>query len=385
MKIIYLANARIPTEKAHGLQIMKMCEAFKNQGVDVELVVANRKDNQLEHIKPFQYYGIKNEFEIKKLWLLDIVAMGRSFKGLSVPIQNTSFALSALRYLANKKPDIIYSRDEFSSFFLSLFKKNIVFELHTFPQSKFTLYKMLFKRCKRIVVITKSLKKLLVDQLEIDDSKIMVAPDGVSIYQFDIDKSKKECRQYLEKYYDYFSQEKNIILYTGHLFRWKGVFTLAESAKYLSNKELIVFVGGMEHDRARLNNYIDKNGLSNVKSIRHQSPTMIPIFLRAADVVVLPNSKEKQISVKYTSPMKLFEYMAAKKPVVASDLQSIREILDTDNSVLVKSDDPKALSDGIKKLLNDKNLVNSIVSHAYLDVKEYTWQKRAKNILIFIK
>ncbi len=94
MKMIYLANARIPTEKAHGLQIMKMCEAFKNEGVDLELVVANRKDNQLEDIEPFEYYGIKNKFRIKKLWLLDIVAMDRSFKGLSVPIQNTSFATS---------------------------------------------------------------------------------------------------------------------------------------------------------------------------------------------------------------------------------------------------------------------------------------------------
>ena len=144
MKMIYLANARIPTEKAHGLQIMKMGEAFKNQGVDFELVVAKRKNNQLEKVDPFDYYGLKTKFPIKKLWLLDLVERNRSFKGLSVPLQNTSFAVSAFLHLLRKKADLIYSRDEFSLFFLCFLKKNLVLELHNFPNSKLFFYKFIF-------------------------------------------------------------------------------------------------------------------------------------------------------------------------------------------------------------------------------------------------
>ena len=42
MKLKYLANIRFPTEKAHGIQIMSMCEAFAANGLAVELAVANR-------------------------------------------------------------------------------------------------------------------------------------------------------------------------------------------------------------------------------------------------------------------------------------------------------------------------------------------------------
>jgi len=59
MKLIYLANIRMPTEKAHGVQIMKMCEAFSENGVSVDLIVSERGDAKKD---PFQYYGVKNNF-----------------------------------------------------------------------------------------------------------------------------------------------------------------------------------------------------------------------------------------------------------------------------------------------------------------------------------
>lgn len=377
MKMIYLANARIPTEKAHGLQIMKMCEAFKNQGVDIELVVAKRINNQLEKHDSFEYYGLNVKFPIKKLWLIDLVEWGKSFKGFSVPIQNTSFAISAFFYLLFKKTGIIYSRDEFSLFFLSLFKKNLVLELHTFPQSKISLYKFIFKRVKKIIVITNQLKKLVVE-LGINENKIIVCSDGVDLNQFEIKESKKECREKLN-----LPADKNIILYTGHLFAWKGIYTLVEASKFLSDKELIVVVGGMEYDRNKVKNFIKENNLKNIILIDHKPPEEIPIYLKAADVLVLPNSAKKEISAKYTSPMKMFEYMAAKKPIVASNLPSLTEILNQYNSILIKPDDPQALAEGIGRALNNKQ--EKIVNQAFEEVKKYTWQKRVEKILNFVK
>jgi len=65
MKIIYLANIRIPTEKAHGLQVMKMCQAFQGAGADIKLVVAKRKNPKFENMDVFDYYKIKYVHECK--------------------------------------------------------------------------------------------------------------------------------------------------------------------------------------------------------------------------------------------------------------------------------------------------------------------------------
>ena len=63
--ILYIANIRLPTEKAHGVQIMEMCSAFSAQGVNVELVVPKRRNTLIED--PFDFYKIKNNFTISRL------------------------------------------------------------------------------------------------------------------------------------------------------------------------------------------------------------------------------------------------------------------------------------------------------------------------------
>jgi glycosyltransferase involved in cell wall biosynthesis len=87
----------------------------------------------------------------------------------------------------------------------------------------------------------------------------------------------------------------------------------------------------------------------------------------------------------YMSPLKLFEYMASKRPIVASDLPSIREILNEQNSVLVEPDNPEKLAEGIKRILADNNFAEKISNQAFQDVQQYTWQKRVEQILGFVK
>ncbi len=110
----------------------------------------------------------------------------------------------------------------------------------------------------------------------------------------------------------------------------------------------------------------------------------IPLWLRAADVLILPNTANEDISKYYTSPMKLFEYMASGTPIVASALPSIREILNENNAVLVESDNPEKLAEGIKKVLADAELAKKISKQAFADVQNRTWGKRAEEILEFV-
>jgi len=367
MRLTYIANIRIPTEKAHGIQIIKMGEAFA-KSMEVELVVPKR----LKPIKtdPFEYYGLTRDFKIKKLPCLDLIPWYKYVGLLGLWIESFTFFFFVFQYIVFKKTDLLYTRDKFFLPF-TLFKKNIIFESHTFPKH-FFLYSPFLKKLKGIVVITHKLKDLLIEQ-GIPPNKILVAPDGVDLEKFDIKENQGECRQRLN-----IPQDKKIILYTGHLYKWKGAQVLAEASQFLPADVEVYFVGGTKED---IKKFKIQNLKSKVQVIGHRPYNEIPYWLKAADILVLPNSGKEEISKHWTSPIKLFEYMAAQRPIVASDLPSIREILDEKKAIFVRPDDVEDLANGINKALEDKDLAERISMQVFQDVQQYTWQKRAENIL----
>ena len=82
--------------------------------------------------------------------------------------------------------------------------------------------------------------------------------------------------------------------------------------------------------------------------------------------------------------MKLFEYMASGVPIVASDLPSLREVLDESSCYLCKPDNPESLAKTIKEALIDQNMAQNKAKNALAKVREYTWSKRAEMISLFI-
>ena len=144
-----------------------------------------------------------------------------------------------------------------------------------------------------------------------------------------------------------------------------------------------VFVGGMKNDLIRFSLLIRQKQLNNVLLVGQRPHAEIPYYLKAADVLVLPNSATEKISSHYTSPMKLFEYMASGTPIVASDLPSIREVLNWQNATLVRPDDPKDLARGIEAVLKNKKWADKIAKKAKIDSVGYDWSKRVKDIKIF--
>ena len=181
--------------------------------------------------------------------------------------------------------------------------------------------------------------------------------------------------------------------YVGHLYKGKGMEVIDLIAKKLDNDVEIHIVGGLEEDIHFWKNKINSKNVYFYGFVNHKE---VSNYINALDVCLLPNQKivlpygaeifmnSKNIST-FTSPLKLFEYMSHKKAIIASDLPVIREVLNERNSILVECDNIQLWIDSIKKLKNLKNR-ELISNQALNDFYEYTWKKRAENIInMYIK
>ena len=374
MKLIYIVNQRLPIEKAYGLQIAKMAEAFADCGLEVNLISPTRRDPIKQDF--FSFYSIKRNFKFKKLFSPDFYFPGKLDK-VAVAVKSLVSASVLALYSVFRKADFIYSRDELPLYFLSFFKKSLIFEIHRFSKKRSFFYRRFRNKNFKVVSISKGLKDELLN-FGFKPENILVAPDGVDLEEFNLNLSKSEARIKFGLPLD-----KKIAVYAGHLFKWKGVDTLLKAALLLK-EVLFVFIGGTEKDVENFKLLIEKYRAENVMLLGHRPYSEIPFYLKAADVLVLPNEKEEKISEFYTSPLKLFEYMASGRPIVASNLPSVREILDKDSGLFFESGSSQRLIEAIKRVIEDENLTKSLSAKAFEKIHQYTWDKRARKILSFI-
>lgn len=355
MRIAYIANIRMPTEKAHGVQIMKTCEALVRLGHDVELVIPNRKTHITDD--PFSYYGIKTQFPIQRLPVWDTAMYGR----FGFLLQSFTFAISVRRYLRRNRCDIIYSRDEHILMFMS---GHYVWESHTGSWNGPA--RIVARRAKHLAVISGGLK-VFYEKKGIPADHITVAHDGIDLEEFANPQSKEMSRSRLGLPHD-----KKIALYIGRLDGWKGTDTLLATAAYLPNDFVVAIIGGEPAQVKELSARYPA-----IRFLGFHPYSKLADNMSAADVLVLPNTGKDVISVSYTSPLKLFAYMTSGKPIVASDLPSIREILDERSAFLVPPDNTEALAQGIRDAVVEGN-VRAI--EAARVVEQYSWTHRAERV-----
>ena len=377
MKLIYITNTRLPSEKANSYQSMQMCSSFSKIFDEVELWTGKaRNTKELSKIKDvFEYYNIEKTFSIRNFFQFDSRILVNLSEFLWANLKGFVFSVNVCLHLIKyrKSQEIfIYTRIWHVLYVLRLFKKiglvenKIYYESHKF--SKFLLRLLLIT--DGLIVINNYLKNLYKENTF---EKLCLAHDGVNIdeykdissYQFQ--PKKKECN----------------VVYTGSLFLWKGVNILVDSLKYLPNNVKLIFVGGSDQYLVDFRKCVkDSGGKNRVTIVPYIPKKDLLQYLEIADVLVLPNSAKDKMSL-YTSPIKMFEYMASKRPIVASSLPSIKEILsDQDNAILFTPDNPKDLANKILNVLT--NDCSKLVQRALSDVEPYTWDTRAKNITKFI-
>lgn len=361
-RLLYIANSRLPTDNAHGVQIIKMCEAFAKAGASVTLIHPWRINRHKGD--PFSVYMTERNFRLITVPSLDLLWMGR----IGFWIQNVTFSKTVALYLLFNTFDIVYSRDELPLLLASYVTRTSVWESHTGRYNG--LVRRLLARISSLVVITQSGKEFYAKK-RFPKEKIQVAPDAVALEDFAHPESKEEARTRLG-----LPDDKRIALYIGKFDGWKGTETLCEASQYVPNDTVIALIGGEPEEIADLKTRYPKcvfAGWRPYQELVHNQA--------AADVLILPSSARSEISRHFTSPLKLFTYMASDRPIVASDLPSIREILTEDLAFFFKPDDAKDLAAQISYALENTQEADRKAQAAKELVKRYTWDARAREIL----
>jgi glycosyltransferase involved in cell wall biosynthesis len=377
IEIIYVALANVPSSTANSIHVMKMCQAIRQEGHDVTLIVPEFTESSiLSDIDVWEFYGIRDKFNLHKL------------PGYT-KLRGNAFYWYLILELRKHRSAMIFTRDIKVALLAGWLGHPVIYEAH-FPMlyGATPLYYGLLVRMRRLcalVVISDALKVLFQKSkaTRLIEDRLLVAHDGADVDENTSLPAKANCRSKLK-----IPQNAFVVVYTGHLYLGRGIEQIIAVAEKLKNV-FFHLVGGKEVNVAK---YREKTAhLNNVNFHGFVPCAEVPEHLASADVLVMPYQRALEISsgtgsvntADWMSPMKLFEYMAAQRPVISSDLPVLREVLsDEGNALLVQADDVKQWREAIVRLRDDRHLGERLASQAWHDVTtEYTWRQRARRIM----
>lgn len=406
---LYISTARIPGEKANTYQVLQMCDAFSSHGLSTTLLHPQR-DNypEMQRIQNIHtYYGLNNQFPIIGLptidWLLTSEKLLQNSPRLLKTVQNRlhplllySYRKSIRRYLQLNAFDFYYTRSPIIAQTvqqaLPSRETKVFCELHALPsiQKERSHVFHVLHSLTGIVAVTSQLKERCI-QGGLRDENIIVAPDGVNLELFKHEHvDRDEARKRLQ-----FPPRRFLIGYVGRLQTLgleKGIRELIEALSLVIKTNLhtpltLICVGGPDEMAKTYGNYGRQLGLDkdSMRFLPHVPPTEIPIYLSAFDLCVMPFPWNEHYAY-YMSPLKLFEYMASNRPILATKLPSVMEILRHKiNAYLAEPGDPKSLAEGIRWIIAHPQAAGKLAYQASQDVIQYSWEQRAAKILRFMR
>ena len=232
------------------------------------------------------------------------------------------------------------------------------------------------------VVISEALKQLLQEHHNADLSGMMVLHDAAS----------ENIPSETEAHNGTFLSEKiksarykSLVGYFGHLYPGRGIEIIIGLAK-INPSVLFCVCGGTPE---LVTSFRSNNRLQNIIFLGHVPHRESRYLMSRCDVLLMPYQRKVSIgdhsayTSRWMSPMKMFEYMAAKKPFISSDLDVLREVLtDEVNALLVDPENVKAWDKALKRLISNKLESRRLASRAFNDFRQfYTWRARAKALI----
>ncbi|HZD58523.1 MAG TPA: glycosyltransferase [Anaerolineales bacterium] len=379
MKIAVIAPTSIPARRANTIQVMKMTQALVEQGHDVRLAVPATSASisvsweQLSH-----HYGLKIRIPIS--WLPARPAL-----------RGYGYGWRGFRWAKRWKADLVYTRLPQAAAFSSMSGTVTVLEVHDLPQG--ILGPVFFRRflngrgARRLVVISQALLLDLIKRFATPASPFtQVAPDGVDLERYVGLPEPDEARLELWRAGKFPLDPRRFTAgYTGHLYAGRGSQLLLDLASDLPEINFLI-VGGDPSDVHRLRTAAESRHLGNLILTGFVPNAELPYFQAACELLLMPYQRKVAGSSggdisRYLSPMKLFEYLACGRVILSSDLPVLREVLNSENALLLPVEDVKAWATSIQKVRDDAGYGHRLAERARCDALRYTWEGRAARIL----
>lgn len=372
-RVAYIGSPELFSRGASAIHVMKMCQAMGRLGIDTDLILPTPGPASDLRV----YYGVEPSFRI-----IPFPYFKSSFA------RNVIHGIRAAVYVGMRKGryDITVTRNiVYALLAARAFRVPVVYDAHhpLVPGAR-RLFRSL-KDSPNLVRFSTNSRGLAYMYLEegLPPEKLVIAHNGVDLERYAILPSKDEARRKLG-----LSPDKDIICYSGNIYEGRGIELLIDISLRLPNAKFLI-VGGRDEDVLRYRHLASEKNASGFKLTSYVPHDVVPLYLAAADILVLPYTtgmtiRGGTVATDFTSPIKLFEYMASGRPIVATSLPSVKELLrDGENAVLVPPDSEDALYEGISRVLRDRELAARIASGALAEVRGYTWEERAKKLLGF--
>ena len=395
MKIAVVSSGNIPSKWAHSINTVKHADAFNKLGHDVVLHSVIRFDQVcfMKTLGDFgEFYGVNElalNFERDKsldyfnsFKLVRILSSASKkifgFNALGMPDPEKSLS----RKLRSDKVELCYARSYRAVLYNIENRIPTVLETHNPRPEQYRELQDIVRVShspyfRGIVTIHEKIKESWV-ALGVDKNKIIVLEDAVNLDLYStVSDSKIENRALFG-----LPVEKKIVGYLGSLKKGKGIHVILETAaKFKEGEVEFVIAGGTNTE---INYWKTHKSLQskNVRFIGFIPGVDCPKFLRSCDVLFMPydlNEKDAVMDLETTSPIKLFEYMASNRPLVATELPVISKIItDQIDGILVSDNNYET---AILSLLENVDKSKTIANAAYERSKTYTYVNRCKNIL----
>jgi glycosyltransferase involved in cell wall biosynthesis len=367
MLIYYLSQSTIPSTLADSIQVMKMCAAFAQCDNAVTLFATHSRDT-IKNV--FAYYGVPESFSIRFDYPAPERKETKSYFG-------SQYRWSLAEEFRRSRPDLFYGRDMIRLLAVAHLGRPVVCEVHDLPRKTDRFGKLIRSRAlKRVVAITESLKQdLTISYPELPSEKIIVCPDAADAPPDGLRPAALRNSR---------AGQLNVC-YAGGLYPGKGMEIIAQLPGRCSWADFHV-VGGAEEDVLRWRNQL--LSFPNVFFYGRQEPHAVPGYIKAADITLAPYQRRveghggAEIG-RWMSPLKIFEYMSLSKPIIASDVPVLREILNHGvSAILVPPDDIKAWTAVLLALSRDPHARRALGARAYAAFEDrFTWVSRSRSIL----
>jgi glycosyltransferase involved in cell wall biosynthesis len=378
MKLLYIHHKDICKNTANNIQVINMCYAFsEHNNTSVTLLIPSFYTKEITIRKIENQLGCKINFKIEFYKYYNFKKIN-----LSTFISLIVFKIKHFRKYS-KKHDTVFTRHILTYLCLRNKENKYIYEVHNnmlFDRRLLNyIAKKLLSRSKyldnlKLICISENLKKYWESNSNIKN--IISIHDGFNSIHFSNKIALIDAKKTLE-----LDESKKHISYIGSLYFDREIETIIDTAKEINECEFII-VGGPEINVNFYKEYALKNNVSNIKFVGPIDHSKIPTYMFASDILLALWSK-KVLTINYCSPLKLFEYMASGRTIIAHDFITIKEVINEKNGYLIDRNDKNALTKEIKSLLNKSEPELSLINdQARKDAFElYSWQIRTRKIL----